>query len=63
MLETLGFLGTKTPSFFRELGRRLTKATEDTRKTAFLFQGTYFAVQLFNAIRIRDNFPVQVNID
>ena len=36
-LETLGPLSTKTSTFLRELGCRLTIATEDSRETAFLF--------------------------
>ena len=62
-LETLGPLSTKTYTFFRELGRRLTIATEDPRETSFSFQRILVAVQRFNTIRIRDSFPVQVNID
>ena len=62
-LETLGPLSNKTSTFLRELGRRLTIATEDPRETSFLLQRISVAVQRFNAIRIRDSFPVQVNID
>ena len=62
-LETLGPLGTKSYTFLRELGRRLTIVTEDPRETSFLFQRISIAVQRFNAIRIRDSFPVQVDID
>ena len=61
-IETLGPLDTKTSMFLRELGRRLTIATEDPRETAFLFQRISVAVQRFNAIRIRDSFA-QVNND
>ena len=64
-LETLGPLSTKTYTFLRELGRRLSIATEEPRETSFLFQRKSVAVQRFNAIRIRDSysFPVQVNIN
>ena len=62
-LETLGPLGTKSYTFLRELGRRLTIVTEGPRETSFLFQRISIAVQRFNAIRIRDSFPVQVDID
>ena len=61
-LKTLCPLSNKTYTFLRELGRRLTIATEDPRETSFLFQRISVAVQRFNAIRIRDSFPVQVNI-
>ena len=65
-LESLGPLITKTYTFLRELGCRLTIAIEDTRETfflSFLFQRISVAVQRFNTIRIRDSFPVKVNID
>ena len=62
-LETSGPLSNKTYIFLCELGRRLTIATEDPRETSFLFQRISVAVQRFNAIRIRDSFPVQVKID
>ena len=62
-LETLGPLSNKMYTFLRELGHRLTIATEDPRETAFLFQRISVAMQRFNAIRIRDSFLVQVNID
>ena len=61
--ETLGPLSAKTSTFFRELGRRLIIATKNPRETAFLFQLISIAVQRFNASRIRDSFPVQINID
>ena len=36
---------------------------EDPRETSLSFQRISVAVQRFNAIRIRDSFPIQVNID
>ena len=62
-LETSGLLSAKMYTFLCELGRRLTIATEDPCETSFLFQRMSVAVQRFNAIRIRDSFPIQVNID
>ena len=62
-LETLDPLSTKTYTLLHELDRRLTIATEDPRETSFFFQRISVAVQQFNAIRIRDSFLVQVNID
>ena len=56
--EALGPLSTKTYSFLRELGRRLTFATKDSRESSFFFHRISIAVQRFNAIRIRDSFPV-----
>ena len=61
-LEILGPLSNKTYNFLRELGRRLTIATEDLRETSFLSQRISVAVQRFNAIRICDSFPVQVTL-
>ena len=42
--ETLGPLGSKGASFLRELGKRLTRAIEDSRKSAFLFQRLSMAI-------------------
>ena len=62
-LETLRPFSTKTYTFLRELGRRLTIVSEDPRETSYLFQRISVAVQRFNVIHIRDSFPDQVNID
>jgi hypothetical protein len=56
-LETLGAIGTKATSFLRELGRRLSLATDDPRETAFLFQRLSVALQQYNAVCFRGSFP------
>ena len=58
-IKTLGPISTITSTFLRELGRRLTIATENPRETSFLFQRIFVAVQQFNTIRIRSIFSVQ----
>lgn len=55
-LETLGAIGTKATSFLRELGRRLSLATDDPRETAFLFQRLSVALQQYNAVCFRGSF-------
>ena len=40
----------------RELGRRLSAATNDPRETAFLFQRLSVAVQRFNSVLIKETF-------
>ena len=44
-LDILGPFGSKALAFLWELGHRLTRATEDLRKNAFLFQRFSEAVQ------------------
>ena len=48
--ETLGPICSKALVFLRELGRRLTLATDDNRETVFLFQRLSIAIQRFNAV-------------
>ena len=55
VIDTVDPLSTKMSTFLRELGHRLTIATENPRETAFLLQRLSVAVQRFNAIRIRDS--------
>jgi hypothetical protein len=43
-------------SFLRELGRRLSLATDDPRETAFLFQRLSVALQQYNAVCFRGSF-------
>jgi hypothetical protein len=54
--ESLGPIGAKATSFLRELGRRLTSVTDDTRETAFLFQRLSVCLQRFNAVCFRGCF-------
>ena len=60
--ETLGPIGAKATAFLRDLGRRLSVVSEDSRETMFLFQRLSTAIQRFNAVCIRssfDNFLVE----
>jgi len=44
--------------FLTEVGRQLSAATGDARKTAFLFQRISVALQRFNAVLIQESFIV-----
>jgi hypothetical protein len=50
VLESMGPISVKSLSFLRELGRRLSRATDDTRESAFLFQRLSMAIQRFNSV-------------
>ena len=54
--ETLGPICSKALVFLRELGRRLTLATDDKRETMFLFQRLSVAIQRFNAVCFAGTF-------
>jgi hypothetical protein len=49
-IETLGPLCSKALVFLRELGKRLTRVTNDPRESQFLFQRLSVAIQRFNAV-------------
>jgi hypothetical protein len=55
-METLGPVSNKALTFLRELGRRLTRVTEDSRETSFLFQRLSIAIQRFNAVCFAGSF-------
>ncbi len=61
-LETMGPVGSKATAFLRELGRRMTYATNDPLETAHLFQRVSVALQRFNAVCFRGTFAT-VGID
>ena len=48
--ESMGPIGSKATIFLKELGRRLTLATDNTLETAHLFQRLSVALQRFNAV-------------
>jgi hypothetical protein len=54
--ETLGPICSKALTFLRELGRRLTMATDNICETAFLFQRLSIAIQRFNAVCFAGTF-------
>jgi hypothetical protein len=55
-LESHGPLNNKAMSFLKELGRRITVATSDTRETSHMFQRLSVALQRFNAVCVTDTF-------
>jgi hypothetical protein len=57
-LESMGCVGSKASAFLRELGRRLTLATEDPLETTHLFQRLSVALQRFNAVCFRGTFTI-----
>ena len=62
-MESLGSIGTKALTFLRELGRRLTRATDDPRETMFLFQRLSVAIQRFNAVCVAGTFKDRQLLD
>ena len=54
--ETLGPICSKALVFLKELGHRLTLATDDKRETVFLFQRLSVAIQRYNAVCFADTF-------
>ena len=54
--ETLGPICSKTLVFLRELGHKLTLATDDKRETVFLFQRLSVAMQKYNAVCFTNTF-------
>ena len=54
--ESLGPINAKSLTFLRELGRRLVRATDDARESAFLFQRLSIAIQRFNAVCFAGTF-------
>ena len=55
-LETLGPVGAKARAFLQELGRRLTRASDDPRESSFLFQRLSVTIQRFNAVCFAGTF-------
>ena len=54
--ETLNPICSKALAFLKELGRRLTLATEDKHETVFLFQRLSVAIQRCDAVCFADTF-------
>jgi hypothetical protein len=54
--ESLGPVGSRATRFLKELGRRLTVATDNPLETSYLFQRVSIALQRFNAICVMDSF-------
>jgi len=51
-VETLGALGKKAATFFRDIGRHIAVATGEPRSTQFLFQRLSIAIQGGNAASV-----------
>jgi len=56
--ETLGPIGSKATSFLKDLGRRLTVATDNPLESAQFFQRLSMALQRFNAVCVLGCFGV-----
>jgi hypothetical protein len=62
-LETLGPISVQSLSFLREVGRRLSRATDDARESAFLFQRLSVAIQRFNAVCVTGTLGTQLDTE
>ena len=54
--ETMGAIKSDGIEFLGELGRRITRITNDKRESAFLFQRLSVAIQRYNAVAIQGTF-------
>ena len=52
-VETMGAINSNGLEFIGDLGRRITQVTDDTRESAFLFQGLSVLIQRYNAVAIQ----------
>jgi len=57
--ESLGAICQKATSFLKEIGKRSAHLHDDPRETPFLFQRISIAIQRFNALLLRNSFPVE----
>jgi len=55
-VETMGAINEAGMNFLGDLGRRITKHTDDHRESAFLFQRISVLIQRFNAVAILGTF-------
>jgi hypothetical protein len=62
-LKTLSPISVQSLSFVREVGRRLSRATDDARESAFLFQRLSVAIQRFNAVCVTDTLGTQLDTE
>jgi len=58
-VETMGAINEAGMNFLGDLGRRITKHTDDHRESAFLFQRISILIQRFNAIAVLGTFAPQ----
>jgi len=55
-VETMGAFNEARKNFFGDLGRRITKHTDDHRESTFLFQHISTLIQRFNAVAVLGTF-------
>ena len=55
-VETMGAINEAGMNFLGDLGRRITKHTDDHRESAFLFQRISVLIQRFNAVAVLGTF-------
>ena len=58
-IETLGPINEAGHSFLTELGRRLSKISDDPRESLFLFQRISILIQRFNEVAFRGTFDAE----
>ena len=54
--ETMGPINTAGLDFIRDLGRRISRITDEPRETAYLFQRISVAIQRFNSVAFSNSF-------
>jgi len=54
--ETMGAINNDGIEFLGELGRRITRITDDKRESAFLFQRLSMTIQRYNAVAFQCTF-------
>jgi len=54
--ETMGAINSDGITFLDDLGRRITKVTDDNREKAFLYQRLSVLIQRYNAVAILGTF-------
>ena len=57
-LETMGPMNFTGAEFIRDLGRKMTQCSGDSRETGFLWQRLSIALQRFNAVCFRGCFDL-----
>ena len=62
-IETFGAFGEEAAKFMSELGRRLTRTTQDSRPASFLFQRLSVTMQRGNAACVLGTIPVGCSFD
>ena len=62
-IETFGAFGEEAAKFMSELGRRLTRTTQDSRSASFLFQRLSVTMQRGNAACVLGTIPVGCSFD